>query len=264
MIVADVLAPWWSVEATDGDGNTYQDTRRLPQFLHDVGSMEWRDGSNQLAERIPPSPGLCAWRVWCSEAQLAALVADARYRVIRSAEVTRAHEDPAGWPVMATGAAGASDAAFPPLPTSGWLEAGAIYQVGTQAVIVRQSHNRTEHAPADVPALFMVYRADSQDLLAWVAGEAVQVGMERTYGGATYRCIQAHVTESAWTPDATPSLWAVVVEEPTTIAWAVGVAYQVGDEVTYQGATYRCLQAHTSIVTWTPTAAVSLWQAVSA
>jgi hypothetical protein len=58
-------------------------------------------------------------------------------------------------------------------------------------------------------------------------------------------------------PDLTiGTLWSVVT---TSQAWAVGVAYKVNDEVTYQGSTYRCRQAHTSISTWTPTAAASLW-----
>jgi len=43
-------------------------------------------------------------------------------------------------------------------------------------------------------------------------------------------------------------------------AWAVGVAYAVNDTVTYNGSTYKCLQAHTSQADWTPTAAPSLWQ----
>lgn len=65
------------------------------------------------------------------------------------------------------------------------------------------------------------------------------------------------LTQSDWTPDKTPTLWSVVA---STSEWTVGVAYKVGDLVTYQGSTYKCLQAHTSIVTWTPTASVSLWQ----
>ncbi len=47
-------------------------------------------------------------------------------------------------------------------------------------------------------------------------------------------------------------------------AWAVGVAYAVNDTVTYNGSTYKCLQAHTSQADWTPTAAPSLWQLTTA
>lgn len=45
--------------------------------------------------------------------------------------------------------------------------------------------------------------------------------------------------------------------------WAVGVAYTVGELVTYQGHTYKCLQAHTSQAGWDPVDAPALWQLVS-
>lgn len=44
--------------------------------------------------------------------------------------------------------------------------------------------------------------------------------------------------------------------------WASGVAYTVDARVNYEGTLYRCLQAHTSQETWTPTAAPSLWAKV--
>ena len=158
--------------------------------------------------------------------------------------------------------------AAPPLPERGtWLEAGEVYSYGDDLLMVRQSHNRTEHDPADVPALFLVYRPDGDETLAWVAGEQVQVGTLRTYGDETYRCLQAHVTQEDWTPPAVPALWAVVevVEDPPPgpQPWAVGVAYSVSDEVTYSGATYRCLQAHTSQAGWTPAAVPALWQVIA-
>jgi len=184
-----------------------------------------------------------------------------QYEVLRSAEVAASHADPDAWPVVAA-TPGADDAAFPPLPTSGWLDAGALYQWGEGVVIVRQSHGRTEHAPADVPALFMVYRPDAPGTLEWIAGEQVQVGTQRTYEGKTYKCQIAHVTQADWTPPATPALWRVVAtepEEPTTDTWAMGVAYKVGDVVTYEGREYQCRQAHTSIASWSPPAVPALW-----
>lgn len=43
-------------------------------------------------------------------------------------------------------------------------------------------------------------------------------------------------------------------------AWSSnGVAYAVGDRVSYESFLWKCLQAHTSQPDWTPTAAVSLW-----
>ncbi|QKW33570.1 M4 family metallopeptidase [Actinomadura sp. NAK00032] len=44
--------------------------------------------------------------------------------------------------------------------------------------------------------------------------------------------------------------------------WAVGTAYNVGDVVTYDGASYRCLQAHTALPGWTPPNVPALWEQV--
>jgi len=156
---------------------------------------------------------------------------------------------------------------YNPLPEAGrWCEAGQIYGYDGGLIICRQSHVRTAHAPEDTPALWIVYREGAASVLEWVAGEPVQLGTQRTYGGLTYECLQAHVTQADWTPPATPALWAVVEEaqepggdEPTE--WAVGVSYDVGDVVTYQGAEYECRQAHTSQAGWTPSAVPALWQA---
>lgn len=43
-------------------------------------------------------------------------------------------------------------------------------------------------------------------------------------------------------------------------AWAPNTAYAVNDTVTYNGSTYTCLQAHTSLVGWEPSNAPALWQ----
>lgn len=151
---------------------------------------------------------------------------------------------------------------YNPLPAAGAsLLAGEIYGYGGGLVIVRQSHTRTEHAPADVPALFSVYRAGG-GVLDWVANETVTVGMHRRYGGVEYVCLQAHTTQADWIPPATPALW--LVYAPPSPNWAVGVAYKIGDVVLYvpNGLTYRCIQAHTSQAGWTPPAVPALWQVV--
>lgn len=151
---------------------------------------------------------------------------------------------------------------YKPLPPAGTqLQAGEIYGYNGGLVIVRQTHIRTEHRPEDVPALFSVYRADQTGPLAWVANERVEVGTLRTYGGKTWKCLQAHTTQVDWTPPQVPALWADATVQPPGV-WAVGVAYKVGDIVTYtpNGLTYQCLQAHTSQATWTPPAVPALWK----
>ena len=47
-------------------------------------------------------------------------------------------------------------------------------------------------------------------------------------------------------------------------AWAANVAYAVNDTVTYNGTTYKCLQAHTSQVGWEPSNVPALWQVTTA
>lgn len=124
----------------------------------------------------------------------------------------------------------------------------------------RQAHTVSDPGwiPPNVPALWLVYRKNADQLLDWVAGEPVSVGTRRTYDGDEYECIQAHVTQSDWTPPAVPALWALVA--PPTADWAVGVAYSVGDHVMYLGNEYICLQQHTSIQTWNPVATLNvLW-----
>lgn len=43
-------------------------------------------------------------------------------------------------------------------------------------------------------------------------------------------------------------------------SWAVNVSYKVGQKVTYGGAEYECIMAHTSNSAWTPSATPSLWR----
>lgn len=44
--------------------------------------------------------------------------------------------------------------------------------------------------------------------------------------------------------------------------WAVGVSYNVGDRVYYDGVLYKVLQAHTSLETWTPDVVPALFAKV--
>lgn len=44
--------------------------------------------------------------------------------------------------------------------------------------------------------------------------------------------------------------------------WKPNKAYVVDERVNYEGILYKCLQAHTALESWTPTAAPSLWAKV--
>ncbi|MEV0581952.1 carbohydrate-binding protein [Nonomuraea sp. NPDC050310] len=41
----------------------------------------------------------------------------------------------------------------------------------------------------------------------WAAGTAYAAGASVTYGGATYRCLQAHTAQAGWEPPNVPALW---------------------------------------------------------
>jgi hypothetical protein len=90
----------------------------------------------------------------------------------------------------------------------------------------------------------------------WVDGTPIPPGGLVSFGGSTYKNISG-----AWlvaSPSVYPNGWSL--QGAPVTAWAVGVAYKVGDHVTYQGSTYQCLTAHTSQAAWDPADAPSLWQ----
>lgn len=45
--------------------------------------------------------------------------------------------------------------------------------------------------------------------------------------------------------------------------WAPNVAYAVNDTVTYNGQTYQCIQAHTSLTGWEPPNVAALWKLIA-
>ncbi|GGQ44469.1 lytic polysaccharide monooxygenase [Couchioplanes azureus] len=60
-------------------------------------------------------------------------------------------------------------------------------------------------------------------------------------------------------PTTAPTTGAPATTAPTSSApggaqgaWAAGVAYKIGDEVTFDGKKYKCRQAHSSIRSWEP------------
>jgi chitin-binding protein len=84
---------------------------------------------------------------------------------------------------------------------------------------------------------------------------------------AFYACVDLQVGGGGGTPPTTPP---PSNPPPTTAApssppppaggtWAPNRAYSVGSTVTYGGASYRCIQAHTSLLGWEPPNVPALW-----
>lgn len=71
---------------------------------------------------------------------------------------------------------------------------------------------------------------------AWATGTSYSTDERIEYGGALYRCVQAHTSQADWTPPATPALWVMVsLEEWPDWVQPTGAhdAYNVGAKVTY-------------------------------
>ena len=84
----------------------------------------------------------------------------------------------------------------------------------------------------DATALTGIELFPTWGLISYSIGDRVQ------YNGTLYKCIQAHISQADWTPDATPALWVVVtVEEWPEWVQPTGAqdAYSKDSKVTHNG-----------------------------
>ena len=100
----------------------------------------------------------------------------------------------------------------------------------------------------------------------WLPG-AYAVGDVRIYGGAPYRCVQAHDSSAnpGWTPDATPALWMQYhgTSPETARPWVAPAGahdiYRAGEHMIYtDGQMYKCLQD----TNFSPIEYAQAWEAV--
>jgi hypothetical protein len=124
-----------------------------------------------------------------------------------------------------------------------------------------QAHTtQSDWTPPVCKALWKRYYEPADAPWPWVqpigSVDAYPVGAKVTFGGYTW---QNTIAANVWQPGVTG--WTNLTP-PVSPNWSYPVAYKVGDVVIYtpNGFTYKCLQAHTSNISWTPPAAVSLWQ----
>ena len=145
---------------------------------------------------------------------------------------------------------------------------GQVYRYETDKNLyeVIQAHTtQADWTPPVAKSLFKRFYEPSGATWPWVqptgAHDAYPVGARVTHGGYTWQNV---TPANVWVPG-TGTLWTNLTPPPPTSAWSgASVAYKVNDLATYLGHTYKCLQAHTSNVSWTPTATINvLWQLVS-
>jgi hypothetical protein len=155
--------------------------------------------------------------------------------------------DPTG--AVATFSASSLDIVSGSVPVLLAPSSGSRFALGTTAVAA----SATDAAGNRAAGSFTV----TVRAAAWAVGVSYNVGQIAAYQGATWKCIQAHRSQSDWTPSTTPALW---VKVPTGTQWDSPVQYAVGATATYNGVWYQCLQAHTSQAAWTPPATPALWK----
>ena len=145
-------------------------------------------------------------------------------------------------------------------------EAGDLREhAGTLWKCVQGHTSQSDWQPPVVPALW-THAAPDGVIPEWTqptgSHDVYPLGFVVTHLGKLW---QSLIPANDTVPGSDPRWWLDLSEpdEPAEPdAWAAGVAYTVGQQVTYQGSTYTCLQAHTSQAGWTPTAVPALWQLV--
>ena len=95
----------------------------------------------------------------------------------------------------------------------------------------------------------------------WKSETAYEVSERISYENVLYRCVQAHTSQSNWTPDATPALWMVVsLDEWPEWVQPTGAqdAYMNGDRVRHTEKRWISTEDYN---TWEP--GVYGWEEVS-
>lgn len=94
-------------------------------------------------------------------------------------------------------------------------------------MIVKASASLADDDALEAIELFPVWQSDTD--------YAVDVRVR--YADHLYRCVQAHTSQTDWTPDATPALWTEVAKPGEIPVWhqptGAQDAYNKGDKVHY-------------------------------
>ncbi len=102
---------------------------------------------------------------------------------------------------------------------------------------------------------------------AWAEGVVYALHDKVQYGGGLYAVVQAHTSQSGWTPDATPALFrtlGITPEAPDAVPdWVQPTgaqdAYQIGDKVRYNTLVY---QSTVSNNVYAPGVVAGQWKAL--
>ena len=101
-------------------------------------------------------------------------------------------------------------------------------------IIEANSEQATDEEAVAAPYIFPAWSGED---VVYSANARVQ------YNGTAYRCLQAHISQAAWTPTDAPSLWAkILIPDPEVIPeWEQPEStnpYMKGDKVKHNGKTW--------------------------
>lgn len=101
---------------------------------------------------------------------------------------------------------------------------------------------------------------------AWASGKAYALDDRVRYGEKLYKCVQAHTSQSDWTPDATPALWTEVAKPGEIPVWKQPTgaqdAYMTGDKVWYPAVDTTVYESTIDNNVWSPTEYPQGWKVV--
>ncbi|MDA0638005.1 lytic polysaccharide monooxygenase [Nonomuraea sp. MCN248] len=135
------------------------------------------------------------------------------------------------------------------------------YYIGANRVAVFNDGGRQPAAQVNHTVNLSGYSGRQKVLAIWNVADTPM---------AFYACIDLQIGgggNPSPTPTPTPTRTPTPTPTPTVTpasnpggTWKAGTAYAVGSTVTYGGATYRCIQAHTALTGWEPPNVPALWQ----
>lgn len=104
---------------------------------------------------------------------------------------------------------------------------------------------------------YRVYKGS--ELVATVSGTTTDYVVTGLSAETTYSFTVYAVDAAGNVSAASNAVQATTAAAPAAQPWAAGVAYAAGDQVSYNGSVYECLQPHTSIVGWEPANVPAIW-----
>ena len=99
----------------------------------------------------------------------------------------------------------------------------------------------TGHDLAAILAAVQAEAPAATDVRKWAAGQTVRVGDQRWHDGELFTVIQAHTTQTTWTPPEVPALWKAYRADLAAWVQPQGAhdAYPLGARVTFKGRVYQ-------------------------